>query len=388
MKKLLFSVLFVSTLFAACNDTNDNVVDEGQGTHAIKSSEMYVYIDQQNNAAGTRALYDPKSEIGFSIPDNDRYLVYYFIRIDGNIPGEEAVNLPAKEYFPRTKTGRTVISDLNHGYVQANVDWRNNFKFSKYIYSTDGSAVESIIVEQPTLQDLVDANQGVGDDFSGHIDNMEDLHFIWYVCKKQDADHVWHIDGILTTKDRTDISETIYGDEIIENYNNIGLVSDEGDVVRTGHVEVDVHQQQHTDWNEIKTSIHLRDTVTTEVFLPIDYVALADDFDIRVGRDYEYITEILTCSIQIGEEKYDLSATIQHEEGGIRITVEPNKEALEAARNQYGDGITYEIHSYVTPGISHEATWQQLRNTTVKVSPYTEIRGQVTSAYFEDSVIF
>lgn len=377
-------VLLASTLLTACNDTNEVVRDENELGSNMKASEMFVYVDQPGGIS--RGSIDPTSEIGFSIPDNDRYLVYYYIRIDGNIPGEEAVNLPAKEYFPRTKTNRTVISDLNHGYVHANVDWRTNFKFSKYVYSTDGSAVSSIIVEEPTLQDLVDANAGVGDDFNGYIENMDQLHFIWYVCKKQDSDHVWHIDGILTTKDRTDISETIYGDEIINNYNNIGLVSDEGDVLREGHVEVDVHQQAHKDWNEIKTSIHLRDTVTTEVFLPLDYVAQADDFDIRVGIDYAYITEILDCKVMIGETEYTLSATIQHEEDGIRITVEPNREALAAARQLYADGITYEIHSYVTQGIPQEIIWEKLCNTTVQVTPYTQVKGQITSAYFDDYV--
>ncbi|MBQ0057500.1 MAG: hypothetical protein KBT20_07580 [Bacteroidales bacterium] len=352
----------------------------------MKPSELYTYIDNQSKC--TRGLYDPKEEVGYSIPDNGRYLVYYYIRIDGNIPGEDAVNLPASAYFPRTKTGKTMISDLNHGYVQANVDWRTNFKFSKYIYSKDGSAVESIIVEEPTLEDLVNANQGAGDDFNGYIENQDKLHFIWYACKKQDADHIWHIDGILTSKDRTDITDTEYGQEIVEKFDSYGMTDDEGNVLRDGHVEVDVHQQKHTDWNEIKTSIHLRDTVTAEVFLPIDYVAQADDFDIRVGQDYEYITEILDSKITIGDTEYTLTATIQHEEGGIRITVEPNKEALAAARQLYGDGITYEIHSYVTSGIPQENIWEKLRNTTVKVTPYTTVLGQVTSAYFDDSVVF
>lgn len=105
----------------------------------IKASEVFVYAGQNRlNAPGRVDVNDEK---GYSIPDDGKYKVFYYIRIDGNIPGEDAVNLPAKAYFPRTKAGKTVVSELNMGYVNANVDWKSNFKFSKYIYSTDGSAV-------------------------------------------------------------------------------------------------------------------------------------------------------------------------------------------------------------------------------------------------------
>ena len=52
-----------------------------------------------------------------------------------------------------------------------------------------------------------------------------------------------------------------------------------------GEIEVDIHQQEHKDWNEIKTSVHLRDTVNVRILIPIpsEFVAIPDDFDIRSG---------------------------------------------------------------------------------------------------------
>lgn len=382
MKKFILPVLLGMLLFSCSNSADDSIEQEDK----TKASEVFVYSGG-NQLNITKSSLDPKSEIGYSIPDDGKYLVYYYIRIDGNIPGEGDNHFKSSDYFPRTKALKTRICDLNHGYVAANVDWKSCASFSKYIYSKDGSAVKSIIVEEPTIEQLLAANQGAGDDMNGYLEHKDDLHFIWYVCKKQDSDHLWHIDGVLTTKDRNTIEETDYGKEIIENYGKKGMADDKGDVKRKASVEVDVHQQEHKDWNEIKTSIHLRDTVTAEVFLPIEYQELADDFDIRAGKDFKYITEIKNTQITIGGNTYDLQVSITHEVGGIRIIVQPNKEALIAARKEYDDGLTFEVHSYVTPGVPTDTIWEKLKKTTCKVSPYTKLYGQITSAYYDDKVL-
>lgn len=114
---------------------------------------------------------------------------------------------------------------------------------------------------------------------------------------------------------------------------------------------------------------------------------MADDFDIRAGKDFKYITEIKNTQITIGGNTYDLQVSIIHEAAGIRIVVQPNKEALIAARKEYDDGITFEVHSYVTPGVPTDTIWEKLKMTTCKVSPYTTLYGQITSAYYDDKVL-
>lgn len=385
MKKLLFSTLFLSTLLVGCAE--NEAFDDDLAASKMKESEVFIYSGGKQLNKVKNHVINPKDEVGYSIPDDGKYLVYYYIRIDGNIPGEEECNFPASEYFPRTETYKTMISDDNHGYVAANVEWKQNFKFEKYVYSTDGSAVQSIILEEPSIEQLLMANKGKGDDFSGLLANKDNLHFIWYICKKQNVkDHVWHIDGILTTKDRTDVSQTDYAQDLEERYPEDTFVKDNGSVLRPAHVELDVHQQEHKDWNEIKTSIHLRDTVAVEVFLPIDYQTLADDFDMRAGVDYEYITELKDSRIKIGDQYYDMEVSITHEETGTRIQIQPNKEALIAARKLYDDGITFEIHSYVSPEVPSDVVWEKVKKTTYSVSPFTTVFGQITSAYYDDMI--
>lgn len=392
MKKFALLAMVLSTLFVSCTSSIEYGTNGLAVTKKTKATEMNVYSGG-NELSLTRAntLFNKTKEEGYSIPKDGKFDVWYYIRIDGNIPGEPEHNFPANQYFPQTSTGKTMIDDMNHGYIYANVNWHESSvkKFPKYIWSTDGSAVQSLIASEPTLEDLLACNQsGSKYDLSGYIDHKDELHFIWYTCKQQSSDHSWHIDGILTSKDRTDISQTIYGEAQIKNYDDANMVKDYGDVKSKANVEIDVHQQEHTDWNEIKTSIHMRDTVDIEVFLPIGYEEMADDFDIRVGKDFEYITEVMDSKIQIGDEVYDFEVTVTHEQNGIRINVAPNKAALKAARELYADGITFELHSYVTSGISKEAIWDKLKNTTYKVSPFTDVTGQITSAYNDERIDF
>lgn len=177
-----------------------------------------------------------------------------------------------------------------------------------------------------------------------------------------------------------------------------------------GEVEFDVHLQEHKDWNEIKTSIHLRDTVSTRIFIPVpeQYQAEPDDFAIRVGDKYEYITK----TIEYCDRTYQLGLTVTHTATGIEITVNaddtkmlqadgtfvsvPLSDALKAARATYYDGITFEVHTYVQPDVQPATIWEWLKNieclqTSLSGIPVsgqcvTHTYGQTTTAYAQDRV--
>lgn len=330
-------------------------------------------------------------------PVDGKYQVYYFIRIDGNIPGEDEVNLPSKAYFPQTSARKSAMTELNSGYVLSYAEWRNSEvkKFPQYIYSKDGSAVESIIVKQPTIEDLVKADKGPDNDFTGYIEHQEDLHIIWYICKRQDADKCWHVDGILTSKNKTNISETDYGAEIMENYKT--MTDDEGSVVKKDNVEFDVHQQIHKDWKEIKTSIHIRAAVDSRIVIPVpkEIQAPADDVVIRTGVQYEYITK----TIEIDGKSYNFQFDIEHADEGIIITAKAkdNAEAIKAAMELYGDGVTFEVHTYAVNEISDDDLWAYIKQTkclkTTTSDDFTgpqacNVKGQVTTAFSDDKVEF
>lgn len=168
-----------------------------------------------------------------------------------------------------------------------------------------------------------------------------------------------------------------------------------------GEVEFDIHQQEHKDWNEIKTSIHLRDSINVRVVLPIpsEYIAVPDDFDIRSGEDFNYITERELIEYEVAGQKFQTEVVINHTTEGIEILIEGTmcKEALKVARAVYNDGLTFEIHSYVYALIDDETLWGWLRNTKCaqtslnKWPVYDEVcthtYGQVTSAFYQEDKI-
>jgi len=178
------------------------------------------------------------------------------------------------------------------------------------------------------------------------------------------------------------------------------------------HVEFDVHLQEHSSWNEIKTSIHLRDTVSARIFIPVPeaYQAEPDDFAIRLGDQYEYIEKEITYC----DRTYKFGLTVTHQANGIEITViaddtkqlqadgsyvsVPLSEALKAARATYYDGITFEIHTYVQPEVQPATIWEWLKNieclqtrkpgdgTPASGDCVTHTFGQTTTAYAQDRV--
>lgn len=172
--------------------------------------------------------------------------------------------------------------------------------------------------------------------------------------------------------------------------------------VREGEVEFDIHQQEHKDWNEIKTSIHVRDTAAVHVFLPIpmESQAVADDFDIRTGNVYQYV-ENIEAKFEFAEKEFSFPVAINHTATGIDILIDCTtaeaKEALKLARGVFDDGITFEIHSYVNPDVATEQIWNWLKTVklpSTKTSQWpqdgdipTHVRGQVSSAYHMDEMI-
>lgn len=173
-------------------------------------------------------------------------------------------------------------------------------------------------------------------------------------------------------------------------------------IVREGEVEFDIHQQEHKDWNEIKTSIHVRDTAAVHVFLPIpiESQAVSDDFDIRTGDAYKYV-ENFEAKFEFAGKEFSFPVKINHTATGIDILIDCTtaeaKEALKLARGVFDDGITFEIHSYENPDVATEQIWNWLKTVklpSTKTSQWpqdgdisTHVRGQVSSAYHMDEMI-
>lgn len=177
------------------------------------------------------------------------------------------------------------------------------------------------------------------------------------------------------------------------------------------HVEFDVHHQEHKDWNEIKVSIHLRAAVTAKIVIPIEkeLQLIPDDFDIRHEQSYEKIA--IEEHENVGFQVFDsqtgepidchIPVTIAHTDKGIEITIDGNndeyKATLQTLQAAFNDGLTFEIHSYVTPETTNEKIWDMLKATEClvveDVKNYYEGKevpafGQITTAHFDEEVVY
>jgi hypothetical protein len=137
------------------------------------------------------------------------------------------------------------------------------------------------------------------------------------------------------------------------------------------NVEIDIHQQEHKDWNEIKTSVHIRsdvESVTINIPLKQQDVIEKDDFAIRVF-DFNYA-------------EYTISHTITHDANGITIEISNIPAALiEQLKQNFGDGLTVEIHSYCTT----DDIWEQLsKSRVVRTGKPCTVNGQISSALRPD----
>ena len=132
-------------------------------------------------------------------------------------------------------------------------------------------------------------------------------------------------------------------------------------------VEIDIHQQIHQDWNEIKTSIHVRaDVESIKINIPLNQadVIEKDDFAIR-AFDFNY-------------KEYNVTHTVTHDANGITIEISNiPAELIQELKQNFHDGLTIEIHSYCTT----EDIWEQLsKSKVVKLGKPCTVKGQVSSA--------
>ena len=368
MKKLFFFLMSALCL-ASCGE--DGTVSGGSETPnnptPTEQRSTEVYVQGADVAySSTRAMTEQTAE------------AYFFIRIDNTAPG--LGGLPnANSYFPQTARGESVFSENNKGLVDLNYPYfKTSSAYEKYVYDTTGeTTLKALVGNAPTIEQLVAANKNSRLNLNGK--DLSEYKIIWYVVKKYEG--VWHVDGILTKKSTTDVSEVLPDidnenkdlDNDKDNKPDLPAVTPGEDIkLGDGNVEVDVHQQEHSTWDEIKSSIHVRDLVDeVKVEIPLEFahVAEADDFQIRT---YDYALE---SKVYLGGKEYNLDdtnpihVTVEHQATKVVITVScKNKEYIKKLREVYGDGITVEVHTYAK-GLEKTEIWDRVKQTKAYVVP-------------------
>ncbi len=374
MKNILLTLVSVAMLMACSTDE----IGQNAGNKEDKGTQVY--------AMGKVLGGNSETAVSRAGSGDQWAKAYFYIRIDGRIPKSVGSYNP-NEYWPWNNG--SVFSAANCGYVDTSYPyWKiysNNATTStrEYLYDSTGDAVSKIIDNVPSFSSMMSVNKKDVEDVAA-IDTTN-LKIIWYVAKY--TYNAWHVDGVLTyshVKDVTDIPGGDYGDSSLENK------ADETPTEGLQNVEVDIHQQEHKDWQEIKTSVHVRDLVdkvTVEIPLEYENIAEADDFAIRT-YDLQLGSKVFINGTEYSLDSTNpVKVTVEHQADKAVFTIEcTDAKYLAALRKEYGDGVTVEIHTY-PQNLTKEVVWSKLKDAKVTVSPATYenlVFKGATSAYFSE----
>jgi hypothetical protein len=394
MKKsfILLSILSVAIAFVGCNKTEDfDNGGENQVNELLPQTEVY-FQGQKLFYEGEETPYGTKAKIkvmetagGLAWPkhtDDGWESARFSIRADGTIP--DFYDKSSSLYYgrPAGKAGVTShnIGKVSNLYNYSHYDDRGfdyyktdkatgfNVGMFRYMYDTKGLKTQPVILEAPSVVDILadevvdlEAEIAAGKNVAKNTASLAnvnalldkgaeylDSHVLWYVVKEVGQQYRWHVNGVI----RDDVTPPYVPEPVSDN------------------LEVDIHQQVHKDWNEIKTAIHIRtDVQSVSVVLPLkeEDILESDDFAIRVFNVYY--------------QDYVIKHNIKHDANGITIEItDIPASMIEQMKADFGDGITIEVHSYCSKDV-----WEDLQNSYVKTGkPVGEINGQISSALRPD----
>ena len=363
MRKLFLAAISILMLVACSSESTDGVIIINQPTKKQLPSTQVFVQGSLIDYSGTR-MFSYGSAWPCVNAEEGWEAAKFSIRIDGTIPGyinqDQALYWGGKE---GPNLGKVYIDfpyktydDRGLDYYQIDTKTGYNTGMFRYVLDPTGIQVEKALKEIPDVWEILEywSTKDVQNkqELLNVLSQKDKLKVIWYVAKEVGGQHLWHVNGILVDKDKKH-DPTKVGDD----------------------VEVDVHLQEHKDWNEIKTSVHIRtDAENVHINIPIDYnnIVEQDDFAIRI---YNYYFS-----------EYEIKNIISHDENGITINITNiDPELINTLKEKYGDGITVEIHSYC---IKQDGVWEQMKETTISTGKPCDLKYQITSAYTDEIVVY
>lgn len=377
MKKLvLFSLLSVALLGCTrINSGQEEILDSNLPTTRVfvqghlvgepaTKGQAWPYVSDEGWESARFSIRADRTTPDYL--DHDSALYY------GRKPGKDGRN--RGKVFTAFPYGH--YNDRNFDYEKVDKATGKNIGLFRYVFDKKGLETQKAIKEIPSVFELLDderkdlealiaAGTNVADN-QVKLDDVNSLlaqgadylqsHVLWYVVKEVGGKNYWHVNGTFVDYEVPDPSPV------------------------TDNVEVDFHQQQHADWAEIKTSVHVRTdagSVVLNIPLAYDDILEGDGVNVRIYKDYFKDTE------------YDgLNVTVTHDENGITIAIENIDAAkIDQYKEEFGDGLTVEVQSFCKND-SAERIWEAVKHSAVITTgkPCTVV-GQITSAYFPDSYV-
>lgn len=392
-KKTMLAIVAMGAL-AACSDSQNSGNDNSWLADA-PGTEVYVGVEALNNLSKVEAATQSAAlaERATENPLAPMVTVSYFnVKID-----------PRLGYVQRRDTYASVV---NGGklYTDCPFITINKGNDNSYLLSTDGSGIRTLVASgdttRTTILKKINSYYKRTNPISSSV--VEDnIHVVWYLAK--DMNNGWHIDGLLT--DKVDIKEACdacrdegFG-EITFGENGSQLTYDELMAFFPVNYKikpldktlgVDIHQQKHDKWGEIKTSVHIKEAKDVTINIPVSKDYTLENADNNVlARYFEKYYEVQNYDETIGAS---VKVTVERLANGVKISITGVTEDLvKALERRYNDGLTVEIHTFYkltdAKGESDykAAVWNSVKNS--KVTYGGDVKGQITSAFYANDKV-
>ena len=292
MRKI-FIFLLASMMLISC--AKSDILYENVKNENMPTTEVFIQGQALSPNGATKASAWPSNH-----SSEGWEAARFSIRADGSIP--DYTDKSSSLYYGRFKNGHNIgkvytaypyghYNDRYLDYYQVDKKTGENIGLFRYVYDTKGLKTQLAIKEKPSVmailndevEDLTNAinkGQNVSKNTASleHVNSLialgEDYlnkHVLWYVVKEVGMQYGWHVNGSIMDYEVEDY--TIDPDKVPDN------------------VEIDIHQQEHEDWNEIKTSIHIRaDIESIEINIPLNFddIVEIDDFSELCALDSTY----------------------------------------------------------------------------------------------------
>lgn len=280
--------------------------------------------------------------------------------------------------------GYSHYNDRNYDYRYVEKETGEYIGLFRYAYNPMGIDQFKILREIPSVTGILESylktekNETNKKGLKAAVDGLNDgsLKVIWYIAKEVALQYGWHVNGVVTKATTASLLEvTKIGNEINKDVTNYKFETTHPFSVVPDEVEVDIHLQEHKDWNEIKVSAHIRaDASSVTINLPLDKdnIIEQNSFDVRV---YDYYFK------DYGAVKHE----IKHNDNGVTIEISNiSATMIDELKDTFGDGLNVEVHSFCK---AQDGVWEQLKKSTVTTGNPCTLRGQITSAYSDDKVV-
>ena len=404
MKKLVYLVISIIsiTFFVACSNGDELLtrtttpLNPEVSTADLPSTEVYAQgaLLELTGDATTRAYTYGGVRWPQAHEDEGWDVARYSVRIDNTIAdglGSFNVGTYWGGFGQHPNLGSVYegfnyshYNDRNYDYNYVEKETGENIGLFRYAYNPMGIDQFKILREIPSVTGILESylkSETKEVNIKGlqaAVDGLKDgsLKVIWYIAKEVALKYGWHVNGVVTKAatasllDVTKIGKEINTDVTKYSFETTLPFSEVPD-----EVEVDIHLQEHKDWNEIKVSAHIRtDASSVTINLPLDKANIVEQNDFTV-RVYDYYFK------DYGAVKHEIT----HDDNGvtIKITNIPAK-MIDELKGTFGDGLNIEVHSFCN---TQDGVWAQLKNSTVTTGNACTLRGQITSANSDEKVV-